>query len=101
MSCGRAREFLAHARVDAAQVVDASKARLGAEEALALARAATELHVSRGKKTIVVDMRTKPSDAELLALLLGPTGRLRAPTLRSGTKLLVGFAPETYAKVLR
>jgi arsenate reductase-like glutaredoxin family protein len=58
--------------------------------------------VSKGKKTIVIDMRTeKPTDAELLALLLGPTGALRAPTLRSGTKLLVGFAPDAYAKVLR
>ena len=32
--------------------------------------------------------------------MLGPTGNLRAPTLRVGRTLLVGFDEETYRKVL-
>jgi hypothetical protein len=32
--------------------------------------------------------------------LLGPTGNLRAPTLRVGTTLIVGFHEETLASVL-
>jgi hypothetical protein len=48
------------------------------------------------------DLKTSPPErAELLALLLGPTGGLRAPTLRVGRTLLVGFSEEAYAKVLR
>ena len=44
--------------------------------------------------------REKPPRAELLTLLLGPTGNLRAPTLRKGRKLIVGFDEATYKKLL-
>ena len=69
--------------------------------ALALARAAAEIVVARGKKTVRIDMRkSAPDDAELLGLLLGPTGNLRAPTIRRGKTLLVGFDAESYRRVL-
>jgi hypothetical protein len=32
--------------------------------------------------------------------MLGPTGNLRAPTLRAGRTLVVGFDEEAYRKVL-
>ena len=38
--------------------------------------------------------------AEVAQLLLGPTGNLRAPTLRKGKTLIVGFDAETYAELL-
>ena len=44
--------------------------------------------------------RNRPDDETLLAHMLGPTGRLRAPTLRRGKTLLVGFNEEAYAAVL-
>ena len=51
---------------------------------------------------VQVDLKvSRPGRAELLALLLGPTGGLRAPTLRVGRTLLVGFSEEAYAKILR
>jgi arsenate reductase-like glutaredoxin family protein len=47
-----------------------------------------------------VDLKNdRPDRATLLALLLGPSGNLRAPTIRAGRTLLVGFEPETYGKV--
>ena len=45
--------------------------------------------------------KDKPDQATLKKLLLGPTGNLRAPTLRKGKTLLVGFDQETYEKVIR
>lgn len=44
--------------------------------------------------------RGRPDDAELLKLLLGPSGNLRAPTSRVGRALLVGFDEATYAELL-
>ena len=44
--------------------------------------------------------REKPSRAELLGLLLGPTGNLRAPTLRRKRALIVGFDEATYKDLL-
>jgi arsenate reductase-like glutaredoxin family protein len=60
-----------------------------------------ELYVAKGKKIVHVNLkREKPPRAELLTLLLGPTGNLRAPTLRKGRKLIVGFDEATYKSLL-
>jgi len=60
-----------------------------------------EVYVAKGKKIVHLDLkREKPARAELLGLLLGPTGNLRAPTLRKGRKLIVGFDEDTYKKLL-
>lgn len=102
MTCGRAQEFLAQKSVQITTTVDAKKERLGPKDALELARAASEIFVAKGKKVVHVDIeKDKPADAELLKLLLGPSGNLRAPTIRKGKTLLVGFDAASYARVLR
>jgi hypothetical protein len=81
-------------------VVDATKDRRGRDEAIALARSAERVVAARGKKIVVFDMtHDPPDDAALAAHLLGPTGNLKAPTLRVGTTLLVGFGVEAYRQV--
>jgi len=81
---------------------DAKKATIRGDAALGVLKDVDELYVMRGPKVVHVDLRAaKPPRAELLALLLGPTGNLRAPTLRKGRTLLVGFDAGTYGKVLR
>jgi len=42
----------------------------------------------------------KPAAEELASLLLGPTGNLRAPALRLGRTLIVGFDEPMYRKLL-
>jgi hypothetical protein len=82
-------------------VTDATKERRGRDEALALAKSAEKVVVGRGKKVVVFDMRKAPPDDDTLAAhLLGPTGNLKAPTLRKGKTLLVGFSEEAYRQVL-
>jgi arsenate reductase-like glutaredoxin family protein len=64
-------------------------------------RQATELYVAKGKSVVHVDLKASPpSDDELAKLILGPSGNLRAPALRRGTTLLIGFEPAAYAKVV-
>ncbi len=80
---------------------DASKERHGAAEALALARAADRVIVARGKKVVTFDMKADPPDEEtLLTHLLGPTGNFRAPAVRRGSTLIVGFNDEAYRAAL-
>lgn len=56
--------------------------------------------VARGKKVIELDMkREPPADDELLSLVLGRSGTLRAPTMRLGETLLVGFNGDAYQQV--
>ena len=82
-------------------MVDARKRSIGERGALALARQVDEIYASRGKKVVHLDMRRdRPDTATLRKLLIGPSGNLRAPTLRIGRTLLVGFDPDSYRKVL-
>ena len=60
-----------------------------------------ELYAARGKKVERVDLRAgKPDKATVERLMLRSTGNLRAPTLRVGRTLVVGFDEATYRKVL-
>lgn len=81
--------------------MNAKKTTLKAVDALKLARAATDIYVAKGKKVVHLNMKKdRPDDATLCGLLLGPTGNLRAPTLRKGKTLLIGFDEATYRSVL-
>lgn len=80
---------------------DATRERKGRDEALALARSVKQVVVAKGKKVVVFDMvKAPPDDDTLVSHLLGPTGNLRAPTLRQGPTLLVGFNDEAYREYL-
>ncbi len=79
-------------------VVPASR-KLGREDAERLACAAKTVVVAKGKKVSAFDVRGKPS-AEVVDAMLGPTGNLRAPTIRTGKTLVVGFNEDVYSKVL-
>jgi len=79
---------------------NASK-KLGAGDALSLAKEATLVVVSKGRRVDRFMMqKDKPTDKTLLMHMLGPTGNLRAPTIRCGETLLVGFNDEVYTEIL-
>lgn len=79
-------------------VMLASK-KLGRDDAVALARQCDTVIVAKGKKVTTFDVSGNPGD-EMVDAMLGPTGNLRAPTVRSGKTLLVGFNEQEYAAVL-
>jgi arsenate reductase-like glutaredoxin family protein len=87
--------------VETKELVDARKSRMGPKEALALLEGAHELVAAKGKKVERIDLRKgKPDKATLTRLMVGPSGNLRAPTLRVGKRILVGFDEESYQKML-
>lgn len=79
-------------------VMLASK-KLGRDDAVALAMQCDTVIVAKGKKVTTFDVSGNPGD-EMVDAMLGPTGNLRAPTVRSGKTLLVGFNEQEYAAVL-
>ena len=82
--------------------MDARKTPLGPKEAIKLARSVDELYVAKGKRVMHVNVKKEqPSDKELEALLIGPTGNLRAPTFRIGRTLVVGFEEATYQNLFK
>jgi arsenate reductase-like glutaredoxin family protein len=82
--------------------VDARKDTIERVQALALVRDVDEIYSAKGKNVVHLNLKREAPDTEtLVKLLIGPTGNLRAPTLRKGRTLIVGFNEETYRQLLR
>ena len=72
-----------------------TKAPLAGEAALTVLEGVTELFVAKGKNVLHLDLEAEPlGNDELLDLLLGRSGKLRAPAIRTGSRLLVGYNHE-------
>ena len=74
-----------------------SSSRTGRSDAAALVKSAKKVIVAKGKK--VQSFPGGKASKEIVDALLGPTGNLRAPTLRVGKTLVVGFDESSYSDV--
>lgn len=82
--------------IEVGETVSASR-RLGEAEARELIRGASEVSVAKGKKLEIFEGGT--ASDEVVGKLLGATGNLRAPTVKVGDRLLVGFNEQVYREV--
>ena len=73
--------------------------KLSEKEARAIAQASSKVYVAKGKKLDVFDMKSAKI-SEVTQKMLGPTGNLRAPTMRVGRITVVGFSDEAFQRVL-
>lgn len=76
----------------------ASKVKFHRDEALDIARRAREVMANKGRKLVRLTT-ADASDDDLASTILGRSGTLRAPAIRVGDTLLVGFHAEGYAEV--
>lgn len=81
-----------------AEIVPASR-KLGRADAATLVQEAARVLVAKSGKVSEFSPKGRAEPAAVDAIL-GPTGNLRAPTLRIGTTLLVGFDDATFRTVL-
>ena len=101
-TCGKTAAFLADHQIDVGKQEDARKVPLADADALKLVGQVNDLYVTRGTKVIHIDLKSaRPDDEALLGLLIGPSGKLRAPTLKIGKTMIVGFDQATYDKVFQ
>lgn len=80
-----------------AEKVSASR-KLGEADAKKLIQGAKRIHVAKGKA--LEEFPGGSAKKEIVEKLLGATGNLRAPTIRVGDTLLVGFNEDVYAQVM-
>lgn len=73
--------------------------KLDRKDAAALAKQASVVIVAKGKKVSEFKPGGK-AGKDVVDAMLGPTGNLRAPTLRVGKTLLVGFNEDVFAERL-
>ena len=84
--------------LQAAETVSASK-KLSRKDAEQIAKSASRVIVAKGKHVESFDTAGKAPKAAVDAML-GPTGNLRAPALRSGKTVLIGFNDAEWLKNL-
>jgi hypothetical protein len=84
--------------IEASETVSASQ-KLGRSDAASMAKAASKVIVAKGKKVSEFKPAGKAGD-DVVTAMLGPTGNLRAPTIRRGKTVLVGFNEDVYSDVL-
>ena len=100
-TCKRADDFLSAQEISVVEQHNARKERFAPEDVLKMARSAKHVYATRGKKVVHFDMQgSPPADEELLAHLVGPSGNLRAPAMRVGDRLFIGFNDEQIADSL-
>jgi hypothetical protein len=59
------------------------------------------VYVARGKSWAAYDPHDADQRVELEKKMLGPHGTLRAPALRFGKVMVIGYEPEMYAAAQR
>ena len=79
--------------IEPKETIPASR-KLGRSDAAALAKAASKVIVAKGKK--VDEFKGGTASKEIVDAMLGPTGNLRAPTIRSGKTVVVGFNEDLF-----
>jgi arsenate reductase-like glutaredoxin family protein len=79
------------------EAIEARKQKIEGDDAWAILSSAKELIVGRGKKFQVFDPAKDDREA-ILKVCLGRTGNLRAPTLKMGDRVVVGFNDDMYAR---
>lgn len=82
----------------AQEKVPASR-KLGRNEAAELLEDASKLIVAKGKKVTKWTIGAR-SDEDAIEAMLGPTGNLRAPTIKVGKTIVVGFDEAVFEDVL-
>jgi arsenate reductase-like glutaredoxin family protein len=94
--------YLAKHDISTKDEQNARKETIEGRKALKVLSGMRHLYVAKGKKVIHLDLeKEKPATSELLSLLLGPSGNLRAPTMRKGKTVVVGFEESMYKGVLK
>ena len=81
--------------IDIADTVSASQ-KLQASDAKNLLSKASKLIAMKGKKVNEFNVKNSVNQ-EAIDAMLGPTGNLRAPTIRVGNPYLVGFNEDVFS----
>src|ERR1700742_4196669 len=98
-TCKRAQDFFAKHKVKQPEFVDARKDTLDGKNALRIAREAQEIIAAKGAKVVHLKLKgADVADKDIEAVVIGPTGNLRAPAFKVGKTLVIGFNEDAYKK---
>lgn len=97
-TCAKTDAFLTQHQLKVSQLVDCKKQPMGKDDLQPLLSQVNQVLAVRG--SAVKRYQTPFDQSEVLGAVLGPTGNLRAPSLRQGQTLYVGYDSELYSGLL-
>lgn len=80
--------------------MDAHKSKINEQQAWALVKDAKEVVIAKGQKTVQF-AHVSEQQEDILKQMMGPSGNLRAPTLRIAGQFVVGFNAEMYSAIFK
>ena len=95
MSCKKAQKFFEQHGVDIEVMIDPRKEPIDADAAWKRLLTVKRVSAVKGKKLKDLIVAEANRD-EILAQVIGPSGKLRAPTFKVGDDYVVGFNEEMY-----
>ncbi len=99
--CIKADAFLAKRGIAARETVDARKVKVGKPQIAQILRGTHQVIACKGSATVDFNLRQDPPVEKVLyENLIGPTGSLRAPAIRLGRTLVVGFGEDAWSRAL-
>ena len=100
-TCSKSDGFLSSHNLQVKKIVDCKKEVMQQEEALSLLSGIDKIYATKGVKVVELNLKaSKPTESQVAELLIGPSGKLRAPTIISGKTMLVGFNETMYRDAL-
>lgn len=100
-TCKKTQQFIAKHTLQVVSQTSTKEKVYPESEARKLLVGIDRLISGKGKSAVSVDLRkAKPDWQELAKLMIGPYGNLRAPVIRIGKTLIIGFHEETYREIL-
>lgn len=99
-ACAKAREFLADYELDIREQVDARRTRIGPSDVGKVVKDADLLLVSDGRSVRRYELKRAHDRSDMLARMVGPTGNLRAPTLKRNGLVVVGYHADSMRELV-
>ncbi len=96
MSCKKAQKYFEDNKIEVNEIADARKEKIDSSSAWKLISGQQRVFIGKGKKVLVFE----PGDdnrEDILKAAMGRSGNLRAPTLKTKDKLLIGYNEDIYS----
>lgn len=101
-ACRKAQDFLSDYELVVRERVDARKTRIGPSALADVVKGAKTVLVSNGRSVARFELAPGSRQrGEMFARMVGPTGNLRAPTLKRGGLVVVGYHADSLKELVK
>ena len=98
MSCKKAQAVFEQKNAVIDTRADARKEKIDADQAWEFLSKAARVHIGKGKKVVVFEPLPENREA-ILKAAMGRSGNLRAPALKVGDQIYIGFNDDLYGSL--